>query len=175
MAIVSVTVKDWSTSATRYNILVLLSIFGVYLYRDIWPLATFTEYPEDFHEGYMLWVKFSIITLTAVVIPLFIPRQYVAVDPEVHYSIQSYFRALIFLKYIGSDAGTKSRTDVFPICFGILHISRPSYNIRLSRSPFTIRPTSSSFRFGLLQTYHEARLPGMSIIDKAKICTELET
>ncbi|KAF8799466.1 hypothetical protein BYT27DRAFT_7317211 [Phlegmacium glaucopus] len=40
MAIVSVTVKDWSVSATRYNILVLLSVFGVYLYRDIWPLAS---------------------------------------------------------------------------------------------------------------------------------------
>ncbi|KAF8799457.1 multidrug resistance-associated ABC transporter [Phlegmacium glaucopus] len=82
MAIVSVTVKDWSVSATRYNILVLLSVFGVYLYRDIWPLATFTEEPKDLQEGYMFWVKFSIVTLTAVIIPLFIPRQYVPVDPK---------------------------------------------------------------------------------------------
>ncbi|KAF8801975.1 hypothetical protein BYT27DRAFT_7261411 [Phlegmacium glaucopus] len=79
MAIVSVTVKDWSVSATRCNILVLLSVFGVYLYRDIRPLATFTvtEEPKDLQEGYMFWVKFSIITLTAViVIPLFIPRKF---------------------------------------------------------------------------------------------------
>ena len=84
MAMVSVTVKSWSVSTTRYNILVLLSVFGVYLYRDIWPLATVTKEPEDLREGYILWIKFSITTLTAVIIPLFIPRQYVPVDPKVH-------------------------------------------------------------------------------------------
>ena len=88
MAIISLIVKDWSVLATRYNILVLLSVFAVYLYRDIWPLATFAEEPKDVQEGYMLWVKLSIITLTAIIIPLFIPRQYVAVDPKVHYSAQ---------------------------------------------------------------------------------------
>ena len=89
MALVSVTVKEWSVSTTRYNILVLLSVFGVYIYRDIWPLATFTKEPKDLQEGYMLWIKFSITTLTAVIIPLFIPRQYVPVDPKVHYYVES--------------------------------------------------------------------------------------
>ena len=89
MAMVSVTVKSWSVSTTRYNILVLLSVFGVYLYRDIWPLATVTKEPEDLREGYMLWIKFSITTLTAVIIPLFIPRQYVPVDPKVRQYIES--------------------------------------------------------------------------------------
>jgi hypothetical protein len=84
MAMVSITVRNWSVSTTRCNILVLLSVFGVYLYRDIWPLATFTEEPEDLQEGYMLWIKFSTTILTAVFIPLFIPRQYVPVDPKVH-------------------------------------------------------------------------------------------
>ena len=87
MAIVSVTVKEWSVSTTRYNILVLLSVFGVYIYRDIWPLATFTKEPKDLQEGYILWIKFSFATLTAVIIPLCIPRQYVPVDPKVHRSI----------------------------------------------------------------------------------------
>ena len=89
MAFVSVTVKEWSVSTTRYNILVLLSVFGVYFYRDIWPLATFTEEPKDLQEGYMLWIKFSITTLTAVIIPLFIPRRYVPVDPKVHQYVES--------------------------------------------------------------------------------------
>ena len=84
MAIISVTVKEWSVSTTRYNILVLLSVFGVYIYRDIWPLATLTKEQKDLQEGYMLWIKISITTLTAVIIPLFIPRQYVPVDPKVH-------------------------------------------------------------------------------------------
>jgi len=89
MSIVSVTVKEWSVSTTRYNILVLLSVFGVYIYRDIWPLATFTQQPEDLQEGYMLWIKFGITTLTAVIIPLFIPRRYVPVDPKVHQYVES--------------------------------------------------------------------------------------
>ena len=50
-------VKEWST--TRYNIPVLLSVFGVYIYRDIWPLATFTKEPKYLEEAYMLWIKFS--------------------------------------------------------------------------------------------------------------------
>ena len=132
--------KSWSVSATRYNILVLLSVFGVYLYRDIWPLATFTEKPKDLEEGYMLWVKFSIITLTAVIIPLFIPRQYVPVDPKVQYSVQSisFSGAHNFFKYVGSHVRTKSRTDVLTLFSGILHISGPGYNARLSRSTFAI-------------------------------------
>ena len=53
------------------------------MYRDIWPLATFSREPKDLQEGYILWIKFSTITLTAVIIPLFIPRRYVPVDPKV--------------------------------------------------------------------------------------------
>ena len=89
MAIASVTVKEWSVSTTRYNIFVLLSVFGVYIYRDIWPLATFTKEPKDLQEGYLLWIKFTITTLTAVVIPLFIPRQYVPIDPKVQNHVES--------------------------------------------------------------------------------------
>ena len=72
MAIVSVPLKEWSVSTTRFNILVLLSVFGVYIYRAIWSLATFTK---DLQGGYTLWIKFGMITtLTAVIISLFVPR-----------------------------------------------------------------------------------------------------
>ncbi|KAF8157929.1 multidrug resistance-associated ABC transporter [Crassisporium funariophilum] len=79
-ATVSLTVKNWSKSTTRYNIIVLLSAFGVYVYRDLWPLATFTEQPMDLSEGSVLWIKLAILTVTSVLIPLFIPRPYVPVD-----------------------------------------------------------------------------------------------
>ena len=46
------------------------------------------------------------------------------------------------------------------LCFNVLYISGPGYNAWLSRSTFAIRSTSSSFGFGLLATYHEARLSG---------------
>ena len=163
MAIISVTVKEWSVSTTRHNTLVLLSVFGIYIYRDIWPLATFTKEPKDLQEGYILWIKFGITTFTAVIIPLFIPRQYVPVDPKVHHIFQSIIPALIIFEHIGSNARTKSRTDMLALCLSILYISRPSNNAWLPRSTFTIRSTSSSFGFGLFPTYHEARLSGESL------------
>ena len=173
MAIISVTVKEWSVSTTRYNILVLLSVFGVYIYRDIWPLATFTKEPKDLQEGYMLWIKFSITTLTAVIIPLFIPRQYVPVDPKVH-MLSLSFLALIIFEYIESNARTESRTDMLTLCFSVLYISGPSYNSWLSRSTFAIRSAPSSFGYGLFSTYHEARLSGRYFfLIRIKACAKL--
>lgn len=72
-----------SKLATRHLVLVLLVVFGVYAYRDIWPLGTFTLQPVDTSEGPLLWIKLGILTFAAVVIPLTIPRQYVPVDPKV--------------------------------------------------------------------------------------------
>ncbi|KAH9945600.1 hypothetical protein B0H21DRAFT_822934 [Amylocystis lapponica] len=68
--------------ATRYLVLVLALTWGVYVYRDVWPLATYFLTPVDAPEGPLLWAKFSVLTLAAVVVPLFIPRQYVPVDPK---------------------------------------------------------------------------------------------
>ena len=62
---------------------VLLAVFGVYAYRDIWPLATLTLHPIDAPEGLILWVKVILLTLVAVVQPLLEPYPYIPVDPEV--------------------------------------------------------------------------------------------
>ncbi|KAF9013113.1 multidrug resistance-associated ABC transporter [Cyathus striatus] len=59
----------------------LLAIFSTYTCRDIWPLITIDGTPQDVDEGPFLWAKLIIITITAVFIPLFIPRRYVPVDP----------------------------------------------------------------------------------------------
>ena len=42
----------------------------VYAYRDLWPLATFTLVPMDVAEGVLLWVKISILTTAAIILPL---------------------------------------------------------------------------------------------------------
>ncbi|KAF8957025.1 multidrug resistance-associated ABC transporter [Flammula alnicola] len=82
LAVISVVSKMWSASTTRHNIIVLLSAFVVYAYRDLWPLGTYTKQPADIAEGKILIVKIGVLAFTAVVIPLFIPRRYVPVDPK---------------------------------------------------------------------------------------------
>ena len=91
LAFVSLTSGSWSRLITQHNNLVLLTTFGIYAYRDIWPLATYSQGPVDISEGPLLWVKLGLLTLVAVMIPLFIPRQYIPVDPKVRV-LRPYFR-----------------------------------------------------------------------------------
>ena len=69
---------------TRHNNFVLFIALAVYVYRDVWPLATYTEKPVDESEDALLWIKLIVLFITAVIIPLFVPRQYVPVDPKVN-------------------------------------------------------------------------------------------
>ncbi|OCH93740.1 hypothetical protein OBBRIDRAFT_810929 [Obba rivulosa] len=61
---------------------VLAVTWGVYVYRDVWPLATFTLTPLDAGEGRMLWMKLILLTVAGAVIPLTAPRQYIPLDPD---------------------------------------------------------------------------------------------
>ncbi|KAH9939279.1 uncharacterized protein BXZ73DRAFT_99483 [Epithele typhae] len=67
---------------TGHLVFVLLVIWCVYVYRDLWPLATFTLVPADAAEGALLWAKLGLLSFAAVFVPLFIPHQYVPVDPK---------------------------------------------------------------------------------------------
>ena len=69
---------------TRHNNFVLFIALVVYVYRDIWPLAIYTEDPVDESEGALLWAKLVVLFTTAVIIPLVVPRQYVPIDPKVN-------------------------------------------------------------------------------------------
>ena len=62
---------------------ILLVIWTIYTYRDIWPLATYTLVPVDASEGWILWVKISSLTLAGVMEPLIAPRRYIPVGREV--------------------------------------------------------------------------------------------
>ncbi|KAL0565845.1 hypothetical protein V5O48_016172 [Marasmius crinis-equi] len=68
--------------AIRHLNFVLFATFVVYFYRDIYPLATYAEPPEDLHEGWILWARIAVLGVASVLIPLFIPREYVPVDPK---------------------------------------------------------------------------------------------
>lgn len=83
LSIISLLSRSLSNRATRHNNLLLLLTFGVYAYRDIWPLATYFLEPVDGAEGKYLWAKISILAVTSIVIPLCIPSAYVPVDPDV--------------------------------------------------------------------------------------------
>ncbi|KAF9034564.1 hypothetical protein BJ165DRAFT_1356328, partial [Panaeolus papilionaceus] len=65
-----------------YTNTILLSVFGLYIYRDIWPLATFYLTPEDAFQGWRMWAKTGTVVFTAVFILLFIPRKYTPVGPK---------------------------------------------------------------------------------------------
>ncbi len=72
-------------------ILLLLVTFGVYAYRDLYPLCTYTLSPVDLPATFikenavlvdLLWAKIAVLFVTAIVIPLFMPRTYIPVDPK---------------------------------------------------------------------------------------------
>ncbi len=63
--------------------IVLLLTWAVFMYRDIWPLGTYTLQPMDAIEGKILWAKIGLLTVGAVIVPLVIPRQYIPYNPEV--------------------------------------------------------------------------------------------
>ena len=54
--------------------------FAVYAYRDLLPLGTFTLTPEDLSEGWFLWVKVGLLSVTGILIPLLVPRPYIAMS-----------------------------------------------------------------------------------------------
>ena len=75
---------------------VLLTLFLVYGYRNLWPLATYTRTPSD-GEGVEVWIKMVCLILAAVILPMFAPRQYIPVDPEVGHESLSMFRIVLTL------------------------------------------------------------------------------
>ncbi|KAL1939047.1 hypothetical protein VTO73DRAFT_10307 [Trametes versicolor] len=62
--------------------LILSVVWGVYMYRDVWPSATVDLSMADTNEGILLWVKIGLLSFSGVFIPLFCPRNYVPVYPE---------------------------------------------------------------------------------------------
>jgi hypothetical protein len=75
LAFISIIARAWSAIAIRHLNALLAVIFLTYVYRDLFPLATFNQPQRDINEGWLLWAKFSIITAIGVVLPLSMPRR----------------------------------------------------------------------------------------------------
>ncbi|KAJ7092446.1 P-loop containing nucleoside triphosphate hydrolase protein [Mycena belliarum] len=67
--------------AARHSAAVLISTLGVYLYRDVWPLAKISDDAPDFPEGNIGWIRLALLGFTGVLVPLLSPRRYIPVDP----------------------------------------------------------------------------------------------
>ncbi|KAF7290261.1 Multidrug resistance-associated ABC transporter protein [Mycena indigotica] len=59
---------------------VLLAASALYIYRDVMPLATFTQEPLD--RGAKMVAKIALVFFSGLVVPLFTPRLYTPVDPS---------------------------------------------------------------------------------------------
>lgn len=63
-----------SNTANRHADVLLVVFFGVYAYRDLWPLFTFDGKILDEEEGSILWLKIMTLMLAAIVIPVISPQ-----------------------------------------------------------------------------------------------------
>lgn len=78
--------RAYKSMASFHLTSLLLVNFAVYLYTEVWPLALFNPPEHDVEDSLpkgLMWARFAVVTYGAVIVPLFIPFEYVAVDPEV--------------------------------------------------------------------------------------------
>lgn len=75
-----VTKRPIAKAVSPHLTCVLLAACALYIYRDIWPLMTFSLTPAD-AEDTLLWPKIALLVFTGVVVPICVPRQYVPVNP----------------------------------------------------------------------------------------------
>ncbi|KAJ6483340.1 hypothetical protein C8R45DRAFT_1001139 [Mycena sanguinolenta] len=127
LAFLSITFKHAHHRLVRHANLVLLSVLCVYIYRDVIPLITSTGVPEDLGEGWRLWAKIALLVVTAVIIPLFTPGQYIPVDPLnpqpipnpeqtaslFSFAFYHFLDPIIFLSYRESQL---QEAELYPLC-----------------------------------------------------------
>ncbi|KAJ7512528.1 P-loop containing nucleoside triphosphate hydrolase protein [Mycena galericulata] len=148
----------------RHVNVVLFAAFCVYTYRDVLPLATLTRTPEDLGEGAVLWARITLLFATAVVIPVFTPRQYIPVDPlnpmEVLnpeqtasiFSFAFYFFLdhIIFLAYRESQL---KEDELYPLCDtdSSAHLKVRSFQYL---DTFSSRKARRHIFFGLMRVFY---------------------
>ncbi|CAK5280078.1 unnamed protein product [Mycena citricolor] len=74
--------RRWSQVALKHLNTVFVATLITYLYRNVFPLITYTREPLDAAEGVLFHIKFALLLVASVIVPLFVPRQYVPEDPE---------------------------------------------------------------------------------------------
>ncbi|KAI0633842.1 multidrug resistance-associated ABC transporter [Trametes polyzona] len=82
LAFIGVFAPRYDAVVSGHLSFVLLVTWAVYIYRDVVPLATNTLSPADAQEGILLWIKLSVLTIAAVIIPSVAPHCGPSLDDE---------------------------------------------------------------------------------------------
>jgi hypothetical protein len=145
LGLISVTVKPrWSRLVSNHLATLLLAMFAVFAYRDLWPLITFHQRPKDLKEGALLWAKVVVLFLTSVVFPLVSPRQYIPVDPAVRRSFQRISCHLHSHYATASYRDPTPRANFFVAVNGLVYLAGSHRLQGVSSSSPPARRTSST-------------------------------
>ncbi|QRW00045.1 ABC transporter transmembrane region [Ceratobasidium sp. AG-Ba] len=83
LAICALVLDSRFRAVANFHLVILLLIaIGVYVWRDLIPLATYSLHPADADGGWQIWSRIAVLSFAGGVIPLCIPRQYVPIDPS---------------------------------------------------------------------------------------------
>jgi hypothetical protein len=72
-----------SSAVSFHATLATCGIFAAYLYRDVYPLITFTLDPADAEEGWLVWTKVAFAGVAGIFVPMVEPHMYIPYDPAV--------------------------------------------------------------------------------------------
>ncbi|KAJ7486164.1 hypothetical protein B0H11DRAFT_2157316 [Mycena galericulata] len=162
LASLTISPKNSRHRIIRHVNVVLFGALCVYAYRDVLPLATLARTPEDLEEGRVLWARIALLSITAVVIPVFTPRQYIPVDPlnpmeapnpEQTASIFSFafflfLDRIIFLAYRESQL---KEDELYPLC-------------DTDSSAFSGRKARRHIFFGLMRVFRRDFMIGSGLL-----------
>ncbi|KAF9014580.1 P-loop containing nucleoside triphosphate hydrolase protein [Hymenopellis radicata] len=70
------------TRASTHAVFVLLIFAITYIYRDLFPFATYTQKPLDASDGWRLWTLVALLVLSGIVLPALTPAEYTPLDQD---------------------------------------------------------------------------------------------
>lgn len=68
---------------SRQVTILSVSLFVIYVWRDLYPFCTYELSPADDMHDWLLRSRIILLSFTAVLMPLISPREYFPLDPEV--------------------------------------------------------------------------------------------
>lgn len=74
---------------SRQLALLLFAEFMIYSFLDVWPYATLSPHPFDPASDPVTWTRIVLLALSAVVIPLVMPRPFRPLTPGVNETVST--------------------------------------------------------------------------------------